>query len=484
VSNKKNIKPGVANSITIRAQYPNIPGMLAKILNTISKNKGDMSAIDVVSIEGNSIVRDLTINTSGNDHAEKIIIKLKQIEHVKIQNVSDQTFLMHLGGKIEVNSTFEITTRDDMSKAYTPGVGRVSSYIHETPESVWSLTGKSHSIAVVTDGSAVLGLGDIGPESALPVMEGKAMILKNFANVNAWPICLDTKDPDEIVDIVKSIAPGFGGINLEDISAPRCFYIEQRLNQELDIPVFHDDQHGTAIVVLAALINSLKIVNKKAKDLKVVIAGVGAAGIACGNILMEYGVKNIIGVDSKGIVSKDRNYNNNKYKSIFAKKTNPQNIKGDLSKALKNADCFIGLAGPGIVDTNMLEKMSKNSIVFALANPTPEIMPELIPNNVLIMATGRSDYPNQVNNSLAFPGIFKGLLEVRAKTISNGMKISAAKAIASVIPKNLLSADFIIPSVFDKNVVEEVSKSIASTAVKEGVSRKRKNEPNYYSFKN
>ena len=484
MSNKKNIKPGVANSITIRAQYPNIPGMLAKILTTISKNKGDMSAIDVVSIEGNSIVRDLTINTSGNDHAEKIITKLKQIEHVKIQNVSDQTFLMHLGGKIEVNSTFEITTRDDMSKAYTPGVGRVSSYIHETPESVWSLTGKSHTIAVVTDGSAVLGLGDIGPEAALPVMEGKAMILKNFADVNAWPICLNTKDPDEIVDIVKSIAPGFGGINLEDISAPRCFYIEQRLNQELDIPVFHDDQHGTAIVVLAALINSLKIVNKKAKDLKVVIAGVGAAGIACGNILMDYGVKNIIGVDSKGIVSKDRNYNNNKYKSIFAKKTNPENIKGDLSKALKNADCFIGLAGPGIVDTNMLEKMSKNSIVFALANPTPEIMPELIPNNVLIMATGRSDYPNQVNNSLAFPGIFKGLLEVRAKTISNGMKISAAKAIASVIPKNLLCADFIIPSVFDKNVVEEVSKSIASTAVKEGVSRKRKNEPNYYSFKN
>ncbi len=484
MSNKKNIKPGVANSITIRAQYPNIPGMLAKILNTISKNKGDMSAIDVVSIEGNSIVRDLTINTSGNDHAEKIIIKLKQIEHVKIQNVSDQTFLMHLGGKIEVNSTFEITTRDDMSKAYTPGVGRVSSYIHETPESVWSLTGKSHSIAVVTDGSAVLGLGDIGPEAALPVMEGKAMILKNFADVNAWPICLDTKDPDEIVDIVKAIAPGFGGINLEDISAPRCFYIEQRLNQELDIPVFHDDQHGTAIVVLAALINSLKIVNKKTKDLKVVIAGVGAAGIACGNILMDYGVKNIIGVDSKGIVSKDRNYNNNKYKSIFAKKTNPKNIKGDLSKALKNADCFIGLAGPGIVNTSMLEKMSKNSIVFALANPTPEIMPELIPNNVLIMATGRSDYPNQVNNSLAFPGIFKGLLEVRAKTISNGMKIAAAKAIASVIPKNLLSADFIIPSVFDKNVVEEVSKSIASTAVKEGVSRKRKNEPNYYSFKN
>ena len=484
MSNKKNIKPGVANSITIRAQYPNIPGMLAKILNTISKNKGDMSAIDVVSIEGNSIVRDLPINTSGNDHAEKIIIKLKQIEHVKIQNVSDQTFLMHLGGKIEVNSTFEITTRDDMSKAYTPGVGRVSSYIHETPESVWSLTGKSHSIAVVTDGSAVLGLGDIGPEAALPVMEGKAMILKNFADVNAWPICLDTKDPDEIVDIVKAIAPGFGGINLEDISAPRCFYIEQRLNQELDIPVFHDDQHGTAIVVLAALINSLKIVNKKTKDLKVVIAGVGAAGIACGNILMDYGVKNIIGVDSKGIVSKDRNYNNNKYKSIFAKKTNPKNIKGDLSKALKNADCFIGLAGPGIVNTSMLEKMSKNSIVFALANPTPEIMPELIPNNVLIMATGRSDYPNQVNNSLAFPGIFKGLLEVRAKTISNGMKISAAKAIASVIPKNLLSADFIIPSVFDKNVVEEVSKSIASTAVKEGVSRKRKNEPNYYSFKN
>ena len=371
-----------------------------------------------------------------------------------------------------------------MSKAYTPGVGRISSHIHQTPEAAWALTTKSHTIAVVTDGSAVLGLGNIGPEAALPVMEGKAMILKNFANVDAWPICLNTQDEDEIVDIVKAISPGFGGINLEDISAPRCFYIEQRLKQEIDIPVFHDDQHGTAIVVLAALINSLKIVNKKPKDLKVVIAGVGAAGIACANILMDYGVKNIIGIDRQGIVSRNRNYNNNIYKKNFAEKTNPENIKGNLKKALKNADCFIGLAGPNMVTKEMLEQMKSQSIVFALANPIPEIMPELIPSNIKVMATGRSDYPNQVNNSLAFPGIFKGILEVRAKSITDKMKISAAKAIASVIPRRLLSSDFIIPSVFDKNVVKNVSENIAATAVKEGVSRKKKTGINYYSFKN
>ncbi len=313
MSASKNIKPGVANSITIRAKYPNTTGMLAKIINTISNNGGDMSAIDVVSIEGDYIVRDLTINTNGNDHAEKIIDKLNTLKEVNIQNVSDQTFLLHLGGKIEVNSAFDISTRDDMSKAYTPGVGRISSHIHKTPEAAWALTTKSHTIAVVTDGSAVLGLGNIGPEAALPVMEGKAMILKNFANVDAWPICLNTQDEDEIVDIVKAISPGFGGINLEDISAPRCFYIEQRLKQEIDIPVFHDDQHGTAIVVLAALINSLKIVNKKPKDIKIVIAGVGAAGIACANILMDYGVKNIIGIDRQGIVSTNRSYNDNIY---------------------------------------------------------------------------------------------------------------------------------------------------------------------------
>ena len=484
MSASKNIKPGVANSITIRAKYPNTTGMLAKIINTISNNGGDMSAIDVVSIEGDYIVRDLTINTNGNDHAEKIIDKLNTLKEVNIQNVSDQTFLLHLGGKIEVNSAFDISTRDDMSKAYTPGVGRISSHIHKTPEAAWALTTKSHTIAVVTDGSAVLGLGNIGPEAALRVMEGKAMILNNFENVDAWPICLNTQDEDEIVDIVKAISPGFGGINLEDISAPRCFYIEQRLKQEIDIPVFHDDQHGTAIVVLAALINSLKIVNKKPKDIKIVIAGVGAAGIACANILMDYGVKNIIGIDRQGIVSRNRNYNDNIYKKNFAEKTNPENIKGDLKKALKNADCFIGLAGPNMVTKEMLEQMKPQSIVFALANPVPEIMPELIPSNVKVMATGRSDYPNQVNNSLAFPGIFKGILEVRAKSITDKMKISAAKAIASVIPRRLLSSDFIIPSVFDKNVVKNVSENIAAAAVKEGVSRKKKTGINYYSFKN
>ena len=484
MSASKNIKPGVANSITIRAKYPNTTGMLAKIINTISNNGGDMSAIDVVSIEGDYIVRDLTINTNGNDHAEKIIDKLNTLKEVNIQNVSDQTFLLHLGGKIEVNSAFDISRSVDLCIAYTPGVGRISSHIHKTPEAAWALTTKSHTIAVVTDGSAVLGLGNIGPEAALPVMEGKAMILKNFANVDAWPICLNTQDEDEIVDIVKAISPGFGGINLEDISAPRCFYIEQRLKQEIDIPVFHDDQHGTAIVVLAALINSLKIVNKKPKDIKIVIAGVGAAGIACANILMDYGVKNIIGIDRQGIVSRNRNYNDNIYKKNFAEKTNPENIKGDLKKALKNADCFIGLAGPNMVTKEMLEQMKPQSIVFALANPVPEIMPELIPSNVKVMATGRSDYPNQVNNSLAFPGIFKGILEVRAKSITDKMKISAAKAIASVIPRRLLSSDFIIPSVFDKNVVKSVSENIAAAAVKEGVSRKKKTGINYYSFKN
>ena len=440
-----------------------------------------MSAIDVVSIEGDYIVRDLTINTNGNDHAEKIIDKLNTLKEVNIQNVSDQTFLLHLGGKIEVNSAFDISTRDDMSKAYTPGVGRISSHIHKTPEAAWALTTKSHTIAVVTDGSAVLGLGNIGPEAALPVMEGKAMILKNFANVDAWPICLNTQDEDEIVDIVKAISPGFGGINLEDISAPRCFYIEQRLKQEIDIPVFHDDQHGTAIVVLAALINSLKIVNKKPKDIKIVIAGVGAAGIACANILMDYGVKNIIGIDRQGIVSRNRNYNDNIYKKNFAEKTNPENIKGDLKKALKNADCFIGLAGPNMVTKEMLEQMKPQSIVFALANPVPEIMPELIPSNVKVMATGRSDYPNQVNNSLAFPGIFKGILEVRAKSITDKMKISAAKAIASVIPRRLLSSDFIIPSVFDSSVAPTIAKSVREAAIKTGVARRKKSSQQRFS---
>jgi malate dehydrogenase (oxaloacetate-decarboxylating) len=466
--------PGVAYSITVRAEYPNKPGMLGRITSAIGEAGGDAAAIDVVSTTGGVMVRDFTINASSIEHGEKVAAAVSKVPGVKIRTVSDPTFLLHLGGKIEMRSKVAVTTREDMSKAYTPGVGRVCMAIHRDPNAVWSLTTKGHTVAVVSDGTAVLGLGDIGPAAALPVMEGKALLFKEFGGVDAWPIVLDTKDPDEIVAIVKAMAPGFGGINLEDISAPRCFEIEERLKKEVDIPVFHDDQHGTAVVVLAGLINALKIVGKKPEDLKVVVAGVGAAGTACTKILLSYGVKNIIGFDREGSLCRTRNYGKNTMKKWYADSTNPDDLNCKLGEGLKGADFFLGLAGPGLVTADQVATMNKDAIVFALSNPDPEIWPEDAPSNVRIMGTGRTDYPNQINNSLCFPGLFRGVLEVRAREINDEMKIAAAEAIAGVIPDHIISEDFIIPSVFDQRVSTSVADAVAVKAQQTGVARRRR----------
>ncbi|MBT4125754.1 MAG: NAD-dependent malic enzyme [Chloroflexi bacterium] len=477
--------PGVAYSITVRSEYPNVPGMLGKITSAIGEAGGSAQGVDVVQTSQGEMVRDFTVNTSGHDHAIQVVEAIKAVENVSVRSVSDQTFLLHVGGKIEMSSRVPVTTRDDMSKAYTPGVGRVCMAIHDDPAAVWALTGKGHTVAVVSDGSAVLGLGDIGAAASLPVMEGKALLFKEFGGVDAWPVVLDTNDTEEIISIVKAMAPGFGGINLEDISAPRCFEIEERLKAELDIPVFHDDQHGTAVVVLAGLINALKIVDKKPEDLSIVVAGVGAAGTACTKILQSYGVTKIIGYDRTGALDRTRDYGDNTMKQWFADNTNPENFSGTLAEGMVGADMLLGLAGPGLVTAEQVSKMASDAIVFALSNPDPEIWPEEVPDNVRVMATGRTDYPNQVNNSLCFPGLFRGVLDVRASQINDEMKIAAATAIAGVIPDSHISEDFIIPSVFDKNVAKRVSRGVARVASETGVARRRQRRGDevYAAFK-
>jgi len=418
------------------------------------------------------MVRDFGINASSADHARSIVDGMKKVPGVRVISASDQTFRVHLGGKLEILSRPRVETTDDLSQAYTPGVGRVCMAIHEEPEAVWSLTTKGRAVAVISDGTAVLGLGDIGPEAALPVMEGKAILFKRFGGVDAWPICLATKDPDEIVEIVKGIAPAFGGINLEDISAPRCFYIEDRLKRELDIPVFHDDQHGTAVVVLAGLINALKVVDKRPKDLKLVMVGAGAAGNACARILLDYGVKNIIAFDRRGSLCRTRDYGDNDSKRWLADNTNPDDLDCALGEGLKDADCFLGLSGPGLVTPEDVASMCPDAIVFAMANPVPEILPEEVPDNVRIMATGRSDYPNQVNNALCFPGLYRGVLDVLATDINDEMKLAAATAIASAVPAGRLSDSYIIPSMLDENVASSVAREVAKAAIETGVARR------------
>ena len=378
---------------------------------------------------------------------------------------------MHLGGKICVKSKVPIKHRDDLSMAYTPGVARVCMAIHKDEKSAYNLTIKRNTVAVVSDGTAVLGLGDIGPLGALPVMEGKAMLFKDFADVDAFPICLDTKDTEEIIATVKRIAPVFGGINLEDISSPRCFEIEERLKKELDIPVFHDDQHGTAIVFTAGLINALKIVKKPIASLKVVVSGVGAAGVACTKMLLNLGVKNVIGCDRKGAISKSRQ-DLDKVKHDYLMITNPHDESGSIADVLRGADVFVGLSAPNLLDVDNIRSMAKDPIVFAMANPVPEIMPEVARDYVAIMATGRSDYPNQINNVLAFPGIFRGALDVRARDINEEMKLAAAYAIAAVIEPENLNPDYIIPSVFDSRVVPAVAEAVKKAAIETGVAEK------------
>ena len=466
--------PTASHSLTVRLQITNKPGMLGKVTSAIGKAGGDIGAIDLVEVGKTTITRDISFKTSGERHAQQVVERLRTVEGVQVVNVSDRTFLMHLGGKIEVRGKMPVKTRDDLSMAYTPGVARICMAIHHDPEKAYTLTIKQNTVAVVTDGSAVLGLGDIGPNGAQPVMEGKALIFKEFAGVDAFPICLATKDVDEIVMIVKALAPVFGGINLEDISAPRCFEIEERLQRDLDIPVFHDDQHGTAVVVLAAMLNALKLVKKKMSDARFVITGAGASGIATAKLLMKAGAKHIIGCDRAGAIYRGRTENMNSMKQWFAEHTNPRRVKGTAGEALVDADVFIGLSGPGVIGLKDIKAMSKNAIVFAMANPIPEILPEEAGPYVRVMATGRSDYPNQINNSCCFPGFFRGMLDVRARRVNDEMKLAAAHAIANMVGKDELSEEYITPSMFDPRLVPAVSAAVAEAAIRTGVARKTK----------
>ena len=464
-------------SATIRVRLADSPGAFARLAGAIGEAGGSLGAIDLVRVEGGTKIRDVTVDASDTDHLNRIVESVRALDGVEVERVSDRTFLMHLGGKIEMRSKVPVKTRDDLSMAYTPGVARVCMAVHEDRELAWNLTIKQNTVAVVSDGTAVLGLGDIGPEAAMPVMEGKALLFKEFGGVDAWPICLDTKDTDEIVAIVKGIAPGFGGINLEDISAPRCFEIEKRLRAELDIPVFHDDQHGTAIVVLAALLNALRIVDKPIGEIRVVMTGVGAAGVAVTDILLNAGVRHVIGCDSHGAIW-DGRPGLNAVKQAYAERTNAERLQGSADEMLEGADVFIGLSLPGAISREGVARMADNAIVFAMANPTPEIAPEeLPPGKVAVVATGRSDYPNQINNVLAFPGVFRGALDVRASTITEGMKVAAGHAIASVIADDELGPEYVIPSVFNRDVTKLVARAVAEAAERDGVARKLRAAP-------
>ena len=449
-----------SNSVIVRLRLFNEVGVLNRVTQKISDLGGNIGAIDIVRPEPDALIRDITIFTHNPEHGEKLVEGLKEIEDVEFISFSDRTFLAHLQGKIEINNRLPLSTRDDLSIAYTPGVARVCTEIHKNPENAYKLTIKGNTVAVVTDGTAVLGLGDIGPKAAMPVMEGKAMLFKQFADIDAWPICLDTTDTEEIISIVKALAPGFGGINLEDISAPRCFEIEERLRNELDIPVFHDDQHGTAVVTTAALINALKLVRKKPKDIKVVVSGAGAAGTACSKMIMHLGVKNLIGCDSKGAIHNQRT-DINQSKRWFADNANPDHEQGSLKEVLKGADVFVGVSAPNILDAGDIRNMEKDAIVFAMANPDPEILPEDARPVAAVVATDRSDYPNQINNVLCFPGIFRGALDCRAKTITEEMKLAASHAIAETLDEQHLNPDYIIPTVFDKSVTPKIAAAIA-----------------------
>ncbi len=458
-----NLTPNSSFSLTIRLQLANQSGALALVTQAIAQAGGSIGQIDLVDQNRKALVRDITVDASSTQHAETIMDALRSIDDVKILDVYDRTFNLHRGGKISVNSKLPIKSQGDLAMAYTPGVGRICNAIAAEPERVYELTIKSNTVAIVTDGSAVLGLGNLGAAAALPVMEGKAMLFKEFGGLDAVPICLATQDPDEIVATVKNIAPMFGGVNLEDISAPRCFEIEARLQRELDIPIFHDDQHGTAIVSLAALINALKLVQKSLEEVRIVINGAGAAGMAIARLLQKAGAKSIYMCDSKGILSHQRS-DLSAIKQEFA-----VDDSGTLVDAMKGADIFLGVSVPGVVTPEMVESMAHDPIVFAMANPIPEIQPELIFDKVAVIATGRSDYVNQINNVLAFPGIFRGALDCRAQAMTARMFLEAAQAIASLIKPSDLEPDYIIPSVFDPRVAASVAASVQHAAREEGI---------------
>ncbi|WP_030483451.1 NAD-dependent malic enzyme [Nocardioides aequoreus] len=459
---KRRMATSGSYSITVRLHTDVRPQLIGHVASCIADEGGIVTALDVTESRHDRLVVDVTCSATDSDHAEEIVEQIRGLEGITVHKVSDRTFLLHIGGKIEVSSKVPLRTRDDLSMAYTPGVGRVSKALADKPEDVPRLTVKGNSVAVVTDGSAVLGLGNIGPGAALPVMEGKAALFKRFADIDAWPICLDTQDTDRIVDVVEAIAPGFGGINLEDIAAPRCFEIERRLRERLDIPVFHDDQHGTAIVVLAALTNALRCVDKKLAHTRIVVAGAGAAGTAIVTLLLAAGATDVVVWDREGCLSGD-DESLPEAKLELARRTNPRKVTGDLRDGLQGADVFIGVSAPNVLHAEWITEMADQPIVFALANPDPEIDPaEAIPY-AAVVASGRSDYPNQINNVLAFPGVFRGLLDARASDVTTEMLIRAADAIAHVVTDEELNASFIMPSVFDAQVPKAVARAIRGT---------------------
>ncbi len=462
--------PSASFSATLRTRLDDSPGTFARFAAAVGDVGASLGAIDIVRVEKRTKVRDVTVLAADAAHLDRVVAAVSDLDGVEILHVSDRTFLMHLGGKIEIVPRTPVKTRDDLSMAYTPGVARVAQAIAEDRSKVWSLTAKQNLVAVVTDGSAVLGLGNVGPEAALPVMEGKAMLFKEFGNVDAFPIALATQSTDEIVAAVRAIAPAFGGINLEDIAAPRCFEVEQRLQDELDIPVFHDDQHGTAIVVLAALLNALRVVGKRLEDARIVTTGCGAAGTAVTKILLAAGARWIVGCDEQGALYRGRP-GLDSAKAEYAELTNLDGVRGAADDVLAGADVFIGLSVPGAVTRAGVERMAGDPIVFALANPRSEIDPEEIEDLAAVIATGRSDYPNQINNVLAFPGVFRGALDVRARTITHEMQIAAAEALAAVIPADELAADYIVPSVFDRSVAPAVAHAVAEAAAATGIAR-------------
>jgi malate dehydrogenase (oxaloacetate-decarboxylating) len=465
--------PSASFSATLRVHLENRPGSFARLAQAIGEAEGLLDSIDLVRVERRKKIRDVSVLASDKGHLERIVAAVRALDGVEVEHVSDRTLLVHLGGKLEVVSKTPLKTRDDLSMAYTPGVARVSQAIADDPAKVWNLTIKHNTVAVVTDGSAVLGLGDIGPAAALPVMEGKAILFKEFGGIDAWPVCLATKDADEIVRVVAAIAPVFGGINLEDISAPRCFDIESRLRDELDIPVFHDDQHGTAIVVLAGLLNALSVVGKRLEDASAVITGAGAAGAATARMLVSAGVGEVICCDRHGIIYRGRAALD-PFKALLADETNPRQLRGSADDALAEADVFVGLSSPGAVTVDGIRAMADDAIVFAMANPTPEIAPEEIEGMAAVVGTGRSDYPNQINNVLAFPGVFRGALDVRATAITREMELAAAHALAAVVDREHLEPDYVIPSVFDQRVAAAVSAAVSEAAQVSGVARRQR----------
>lgn len=459
--------------LTVRLELANKPGIFSRVAALLAEEAANLGAVDLVSATKTRMVRDVTFDVHNEEHGERVLARLSTLPDVTVLSASDRIFLLHLGGKIRVEGKIPINTRNVLSMVYTPGVGRVSLAIARDKSKVYAFTSKSNSVAVITDGSAVLGLGNLGPEAALPVMEGKVMLFKELAGIDAWPVCLNTQDPDEIVRIVEGIAPGFGAINLEDISAPRCFEIERRLKASLDMPVMHDDQHGTAVVILAALTNALTVTGKRIEDIRVVVNGLGAAGTACCRMLLAAGVSHLLGCDKEGIILSGTPEQLRACRTDLAACLTRTAPIGNLRDALKGADVFIGLSVGNILTADDLDLMAPDRIVFAMANPDPEVSPELAASHCRIFATGRSDYPNQINNALAFPGIFRGALDVQATRITEGMKLAAAQAIAHAIPPGALSEEYIIPSLFDKTVVPQVARAVAAAARENRVARRR-----------